>query len=278
MTDLVDSRDCLPLVMTEAERAAVAISQLEIVRNVKDSLISKLPPAGSILSNPARYFLGRPGKLYRPLLTTLTYELLGGSTASILEAACSIELIHCSALILDDLPCMDDAMVRRDQLCVHKEFGEAVAILTAIYFFNKAYQCAAKLGSQCAGFLSILSECVGENGMVAGQAMDIQGGFSFEIVAGLKTGSLMKAAVAAGAYLGYATPEQKASLLSYAEAIGIAFQLRDDIIDGHLGPERLQGAQHLAMRAANGLLQAFPRNTPALALAAMAVQPIERDV
>src|SRR5204863_4859069 len=85
------------------------------------------------------------GKRFRPVLTLVCCEAVGGQPQDALAAACAIELVHGSSLILDDLPCMDNALLRRGQPALHLQYGEAVAILTSIFFLNKAYEAALTL-------------------------------------------------------------------------------------------------------------------------------------
>ncbi|WP_019995928.1 polyprenyl synthetase family protein [Aureimonas ureilytica] len=182
-----------------------------------------------------------PGKRLRPLVTLLVAQALGGSHEAALDAGCALEMVHAASLILDDLPCMDDAELRRGQPTLHRAHGEDVAVLCAIALLSEAYGTLARLpgvdGGQRGECVLALAEAVGTRGLVAGQYQDLRGGRGprpvgeIDAANGLKTGSLFTAAVELGAIVSRAGADCRASLTSFARELGLAFQLLDDLLD-----------------------------------------------
>lgn len=198
-----------------------------------------VPDAGEAVQRSMAYTVLAPSKRVRPVLTLLSAELCGGTATGALPIAASMELVHAASLILDDLPSMDDAPLRRGRPANHREFGEAIAILAAFALLNLSFgtiaaacepPLAARLGA-------LLSDAVGINGLVGGQAADLlatdtQIGFEMlERIHRGKTGALFVAAASAGALSAGAPPEAVASLAAYAKNIGLAFQIVDDLLD-----------------------------------------------
>jgi geranylgeranyl diphosphate synthase type II len=180
-----------------------------------------------------------PSKQVRAVLVLLCAELCRGNAARAIPAAGAIELVHASSLILDDLPSMDDAPLRRGRRANHLEFGEAVAILAAFGLLNLAYGELARayepaIGSRMAG---LVSDAVGPAGLIGGQALDLRAtdkAIDFETLERIhrgKTGALFVAAAACGAIAAGAAAESIASLSAYAKNLGLAFQIVDDLLD-----------------------------------------------
>jgi geranylgeranyl diphosphate synthase type II len=180
-----------------------------------------------------------PSKQVRAVLVLLCAELCRGNAARAIPAAAAIELVHASSLILDDLPSMDDAPLRRGRRANHLEFGEAVAILAAFGLLNLAYGELARayepaIGSRMAG---LVSDAVGPAGLIGGQALDLRAtdkAIDFETLERIhrgKTGALFVAAAACGAIAAGAAAESIASLSAYAKNLGLAFQIVDDLLD-----------------------------------------------
>lgn len=184
------------------------------------------------------------GKRIRPLLTLLGAELVGGDRTRVLGAAAAVEFLHNSSLIFDDLPCMDDAATRRGRPALHRKYGEGVAILVAINLMNAAY--GLVVGNAVSypegGALACeeLIECVGPNGMLGGQAIDLaaRAGALPESSEGLleesrnrKTSALIRLSLRLGAILVGAPPERLVALSQFAELLGNAYQLIDDMLD-----------------------------------------------
>jgi geranylgeranyl diphosphate synthase, type II len=181
------------------------------------------------------------GKRFRPLLVLSTAEALGAPAALALPFACGLEFIHTYSLVHDDLPCMDDDDMRRGQPSCHKAFGEDIALLAGDALLTLAFEIMA--GAEvprrlCPAKNRILLEAArysGADGMIGGQLLDIS--FTADRTAVLeelmrkKTGALIVLAVRAGAHIAGARKRKMAALTEYAEKIGQAFQIRDDLID-----------------------------------------------
>ena len=211
----------------------------EYQREVDAELRRLVPDSGEQVQRSMAYTVLAPSKRVRPVLTLLCAELCGGRTARALPIAASIELVHAASLILDDLPSMDDAPLRRGRATNHKEFGEAIAILAAFALLNLAYGTVAKtcepaLAARVSG---LLSDAIGIDGLVGGQAADLLATdrqINFEMLERIhrgKTGALFVAAATSGALSAGASGEAVASLAAYAKNLGLAFQIVDDLLD-----------------------------------------------
>ena len=198
-----------------------------------------LPRDGSEVERAMAYTALAPSKQIRAVLVMLCAELCRGSAARAVPAAAAIELVHASSLILDDLPSMDDAPLRRGRRANHLEFGEAVAILAAFGLLNLAFgQLARGYDSPVASRMTILlSDAVGSTGLIGGQALDLRmtdRQIDFETLEKIhrgKTGALFVAAAACGAITAGAAPDSIAALSAYAKNLGLAFQIIDDLLD-----------------------------------------------
>jgi geranylgeranyl diphosphate synthase type II len=196
-----------------------------------------------------RYSLLAGGKRLRPVLALAACEAVGGALEAALGFACAIEMIHTYSLVHDDLPCMDDDDLRRGRPTNHKVFGEAIATLAGDGLLTDAFKVlAASAGSNGSSrsprsaqalleTIAELAEAAGSAGMVGGQVIDLLGeGQTIEVgqleyLHSKKTGALFVAAVCGGARLGGATPAQLAALREYAQVLGLAFQVIDDLLD-----------------------------------------------
>jgi geranylgeranyl diphosphate synthase, type II len=202
-------------------------------------------PVPSRVVDAMRYTLLAPSKRVRAVLVLLSAELCGGTIARALPAACAIEAVHAASLILDDLPSMDDAPLRRGQPAAHIAFGEAVAILAAFGLLNEAFGHLARHHEPAlARRLTVLvSDAVGLDGLVAGQAEDVlatDDALRFETLERIhrrKTGVLFGAAATAGALSADASAADVAALAAYAKNLGLAFQIVDDLLDVVGSPE-----------------------------------------
>jgi geranylgeranyl diphosphate synthase, type II len=185
------------------------------------------------------YTAGAPSKRVRAVLTLLAAELCGGVPARAVPAAAVMELVHASSLILDDLPSMDDAPLRRGRKANHLEFGEAIAILAAFGLLNLAYGTLARAydAALAARLSSIVAEAIGTEGLIGGQAADLLATdqqISFETLERIhrgKTGALFSAAATSGAIVAGASAEAVGFLAAYAKNLGLAFQIIDDLLD-----------------------------------------------
>ena len=229
----------------------------ERVNSVLESL---LPEDNSILTKAISYSVLNGGKRLRPLLVYLSSEL-GKSTSKAQDlVSCAVELIHCYSLIHDDLPSMDDDSLRRGLPTCHKKFGEAIAILAGDALQPMAYsllinsnEIEDKLKIK---LVALLSKACGQNGMVEGQILDISDNKSISLeeldyMHSKKTGSLIKTCLEMGGLISYLQVNDINLLKEYGEKIGLAFQIRDDIIDLESPSEvsgKTQGADVLNQR------------------------------
>jgi geranylgeranyl diphosphate synthase type II len=205
----------------------------------EEELRRLVPGTGEIVQRSMAYTVHAPSKRVRPVLTLLCAELCGGDAARALPAAASVELIHAASLILDDLPSMDDAPLRRGRPTNHREFGEAIAILAAFALLNEAFGNLAHSypPSMAARMTTLLHHSVGVDGLVGGQAADLlatdtQIDFDrLERIHRGKTGALFVAAATCGALAAAGSPEAISSLSAYAKNLGLAFQIVDDLLD-----------------------------------------------
>jgi geranylgeranyl diphosphate synthase type II len=190
------------------------------------------------LHRAMRYTLMAPSKRVRAVLTLLSAEVCG-SDARALPAAAAVELVHASSLILDDLPALDDAGLRRGRPANHVAHGEAMALMAAFNLFNLAFATLAQayeppLARQ---LTALIAASVGSEGLIGGEVEDLlatEASISFEaleLIHRWKTGALFVAAATAGALTAGARSDQVASLTAYAKNLGLAFQIVDDLLD-----------------------------------------------
>ena len=194
--------------------------------------------SGDEVSRSMAYTVLAPSKRVRPVLTLLSTELCGGSASRAVPAAAVMELVHASSLILDDLPSMDDAPLRRGRKSNHREFGEAIAILAAFGLLNLAYDTLARAYEPplSARLCGLVADAVGPGGLIGGQAADLLATsqpITFEMLERIhrgKTGTLFSAAATSGATIAGGSADALASLAAYAKNLGLAFQIVDDQI------------------------------------------------
>jgi geranylgeranyl diphosphate synthase, type II len=179
------------------------------------------------------------GKRMRPLLVMLVARDLGCNSPALADVACAVEMVHAASLVLDDLPCMDNAQLRRGKPAVHVQYGEDVAILASVALLSRAFGVLAGAADippvTRARLVAKLAETVGTQGLVRGQFQDLHGGArTLDAIATtneLKTGVLLGVAVDMAAIICQADERVAASLRAFALAAGHAFQIRDDLID-----------------------------------------------
>ncbi|CTQ49462.1 polyprenyl synthetase family protein [Jannaschia donghaensis] len=181
-----------------------------------------------------RHALLAPGKRLRPRLLLAVADTGTGA----LDAACAVEMVHAASLMLDDLPCMDDAALRRGRATTHLKFGEATAILAAVALITRAFEVFSELPVPTETRVSMaatLACAIGRDGMAAGQALDLgaaaSGPVEIEAVNGLKTATLFAAAARMGALLGGLEETRAREVDLFAWHLGCAFQLADDALD-----------------------------------------------
>lgn len=195
----------------------------------------------SDLREAMRYAVLGGGKRIRPLLVAAAGELFDAEPECIARAACAIEMIHAYSLVHDDMPCMDDDLLRRGKPTVHVKFNEATALLVGDALQSQAFLVLADAPiapSRCVAMLRLLAHASGAEGMCGGQAIDLASvGVALSLpeleqMHRLKTGALLRAAVLLGATCGkQLTAAETTSLETYAGAIGLAFQVVDDVLD-----------------------------------------------
>lgn len=187
--------------------------------------------------------LTSPGKRLRPVLTLAVGEIFGRADDTVLDVACAVELVHACSLVLDDLPMMDDAALRRGRPTVHRVYGESVAVLAAFALFNRAYALVVEAGQRLGlrrytteDMVHHLAAAVGTHGLIGGQALDLeeQGDADLdrlEYIHSHKTGALFMAAAELGAMAADARRRDLESVTRYAKNLGLAFQITDDLLD-----------------------------------------------
>ena len=189
-----------------------------------------------------RYAVLGGGKRLRPLLALATSEAVGGAPEAAMRAACALELIHAYSLVHDDMPCMDNDVLRRGKPTVHVQFGEAQALLAgdalqALAFELLVPEDGSVAPAMAARLCRQLACAAGAAGMAGGQAIDLASVGEALDRAGLetmhrcKTGALLQASVMMGAATGPASAQALAALTTYGDALGLAFQVVDDILD-----------------------------------------------
>ena len=192
-----------------------------------------------------RYSVFAGGKRLRPILALAACQAVGGETEAAIPAACAMEMIHTYSLIHDDLPAMDDDDFRRGNPTNHKVFGEAIAILAGDALLTGAFKlmsdpafCASAPPAVKLSVIHEIASCAGSLGMVGGQVADMESEGKPDIdmatvryIHTHKTGALIKASVISGALLGGANEKQLDAITRYGKAVGLAFQIADDILD-----------------------------------------------
>lgn len=221
---------------------------LEVARRRCDEALERHLPAPGVqperLHEAMRYGVLGPGKRVRAVLVYGAGAACGASTqtvtAALDAAAAAVEFVHAYSLIHDDLPCMDDDVLRRGRPTVHVQYDEACALLAADALQPLAFECLAGMPIAPALVVQatqILAQAIGSVGMVGGQAIDLQSVGKqltldeLETMHRLKTGALLRASVGLGAVVAGASSATRRILDTYAQAIGLAFQIVDDILD-----------------------------------------------
>lgn len=221
--------------MNGAEQAWIESARQEIEGALYASCADAHPAA---LLEIVRYPLKTGGKRFRPLLCLAAFEGVGGPPERrplALACAVALEMIHTFSLVHDDLPCMDDDDTRRGLPTVHALHGEAIGLLAGDALIAEAFVALADAGAPPA-LVAELGRATGAAGMVGGQYLDITArpDWGLDALTDLhrrKTGALIRAAARMGALSAGADPAQLAALTAYGEAVGLAFQLQDDVLD-----------------------------------------------
>ena len=219
-------------------------TEIDDLRNELEERIRHFLPDSDSRSDPLtaamRAAALSTGKRMRPLLLMLVARDLGCSSPALLDAACAVELVHAASLILDDMPCMDNAKLRRGKPTVHIQFGENVAILASVALLSRAFHILSQTQDISplirTRLVSALAETVGTQGLVRGQFEDLHGGQkrSVDDIATtneLKTGVLLGLSVEMAGIIAQADERVLHSLRAFAMAAGHAFQIKDDLQD-----------------------------------------------
>ncbi len=226
--------------MTQADANAFLAEKARKVERALESYLGTWKNAPNTLREAVQYSLFAGGKRLRPALALGACEMICGDDAPALPAACALEMIHTYSLIHDDLPAMDNDDLRRGRPTLHKVSGEAMAILAGDALLTMAFHVMARDARSNPAAIQVIAEiaeAAGAWGMAGGQVMDMANeGQRIDIkrlilTHALKTGALIGAAVRAGALLAGAKGEAIESLTRFGEAIGLAFQIADDILD-----------------------------------------------
>ena len=203
------------------------------------------------LHESVRYSLFADGKRIRPVFALAVASIFRVDENEMMDSACTLEMVHTCSLILDDLPSMDGATLRRGKAANHLVFGEDTAILAALYLLNRAYSILANykramfspiLSTQ---FVTILSRALSSDGVIGGQLVDLASKDkainleTLEFIHSHKTGALFIACAEMGAGYAKARETERNAVLTFAKNLGLAFQITDDILDATADPESI---------------------------------------
>jgi geranylgeranyl diphosphate synthase type II len=236
--------------MAKNDREALEAFLAEGRSRVEDALDQVVPSLGTpppALHEAMRYTLLLPGKRLRGVLTLATASMLGGDPDDALPLASAVEMVHASSLILDDLPSMDNATLRRGKPTLHRVSGEANAILAAVALLNAAFALvmeAGGLGEKVRGEAARrLARAIGSEGLIGGQVVDLESTGkrvdldALEFIHSHKTGALFIVAAEFGALSAGVRARDVEALGRYAKNLGLAFQITDDLLDYSGNPE-----------------------------------------
>ena len=239
---------CATPLVQDFDLAAWSAQHLENVERALEIWVTADAPQGMDHGAPAelvqamRYAVLDGGKRLRPLLVLAACEAVQGNQHGAMRAACAVELIHAYSLVHDDMPCMDNDVLRRGKATVHVKFGEATALLAGDALQALAFALLTPEGPQVpagmqASLCRLLARAAGSAGMAGGQAIDLASvgctlsEKQLRTMHQLKTGALLQGSVLMGAACGQPSPPQLAALQAYGAALGLAFQVVDDILD-----------------------------------------------
>lgn len=228
--------------MSTAEPLSAAADALRSRVDARLEEIARFEGVPASLREAMQYLLLAPAKRIRPTLTILACEACGGSADAALDPACAVEMVHTCSLILDDLPSMDDAELRRGRSSTHRVFGSDLATLAAFSLLNAAFARLTELPGVSADrrvkLVQRLSRAIGHHGVVAGQVEDLHlphtgsaGADDLMRLAERKTGALFAVSAEFGAEIAGASLTRLDAIRSYADHLGLAFQILDDLLD-----------------------------------------------
>ncbi len=220
-----------------------------LVDRALDQHLPKATTKPATIHKAMRYSLFAGGKRLRPILALAAAEACGGAVSEALPAACAVECIHTYSLIHDDLPCMDDDDLRRGRPTAHKVFGEGIAVLAGDALLTIAFEILAHTAptkrSSTAALIGELAGASGSKWLIGGQVADLEGegrkitGTELRYIHRCKTAALLTASLRLGAMSANAAPARLASLTDFGQALGLAFQIIDDILDVTQTTEKL---------------------------------------
>jgi geranylgeranyl diphosphate synthase type II len=227
------------------DHAAALEERRKLIEASLDRLLSAESAWPETIHRAVRYSLFAGGKRIRPLLVLAAGEAVGGRLDELIPFACAVEMVHTYSLVHDDLPAMDDDDLRRGKPTCHKVFGEAMAILAGDALLTRAFHILAEVpeGTDAERLrrrlsaAAILGEACGTGGLIGGQVADLESegqqidASALERLHRAKTGALLSASVRGGGVLAGASAARLAGLESYGKAIGLAFQIVDDVLD-----------------------------------------------
>ncbi len=231
----------LEILKTTADETENLLNELLVLKNF----------AAPRIGEAMRYSALGQGKRLRPFFVCESAQMLGAERQNALRVGAALECIHCYSLVHDDLPAMDDDDLRRGKPTSHIAFDEATAILAGDGLLTYAFEIIADEATHedpavRSQLVLALAKASGHNGMVGGQMLDLEAekhtGQSLEEIIkiqNLKTGALFHFSLVSGAILAGGTPEQFAALATYAQKVGLAFQIADDVLDVESSPEQL---------------------------------------
>lgn len=213
----------------------------KLIESSIDSYLAELTYP-EVIAEGMKYAILNGGKRLRPLLLFMTLDILGKDKTKGIASGVGIEMIHSYSLVHDDLPALDNDDFRRGKLTTHKKFGEAEGILIGDALLTHAFYILTARNShltpeQIVEIVKLTSSYAGINGMIGGQMMDIasEGKHidmeTLKYIHSNKTGKLIKLPVEIGCIIGEATSDEKETLIKFSELIGLAFQIKDDILD-----------------------------------------------
>ena len=216
----------------------------EMKKEINEFLVNYFSNKGTynkVIYDSASYSINIGGKRIRPILMLLTYSMYNENWRDILEFSSAIEMIHTYSLIHDDLPCMDDDDLRRGKPTNHKVYGENIAVLAGDTLLNEAMNLmmrfSLKNGEKSLVAAEMIASAAGPEGMIGGQVVDIINEGKkiskdeLKYMHMNKTGALIKVSIMSGAILGEAPEEDIRKLEKFGENLGLAFQIKDDILD-----------------------------------------------
>ena len=243
--------ECIAATLAADPATRRAQQDLRALRKSVDKSLGRLfphRPGETALEQSLRYAVLTPGKRIRPILTVLASWELGMDDLRALDPGCALELVHAASLVLDDLPCMDDASLRRGEPATHRAYGEDVAVLASITLLSRAFAAVAAApglsAEQRTRLVAILAQAVGSEGLAGGQFRDLRGG-DHRVIDGLseanhrKTGALFVAAIEMAGVIADASEPRIEKLRGFATELGQAFQILDDLDDGVGGRDGL---------------------------------------